>query len=89
VGCPKGAVSGGTLHCQAHGGGRHCQHAGCSKAVALDLPAVCNKSYASSASSPTMRRTMHRNSVTRSRRGIEELVRELRRRVESAGAPTG
>jgi hypothetical protein len=38
-----------------------------------------------------MRRTMHRGEVQapQAARGIEELVRELRRRVESAGPPTG
>jgi hypothetical protein len=34
----------------------------------LELPAVCTAGYVSSASSPTMRRTMHRNSVARPRR---------------------
>jgi hypothetical protein len=47
----------------------------------LELPAVCTARCVSSASSPTMRRTMHRNSVARPRLsatgGIEELVREL------------
>jgi hypothetical protein len=34
----------------------------------FELPAVCTAGFVSSASSPTMRRTMHRNSVARPRR---------------------
>jgi hypothetical protein len=61
----------------------------------LKLPAVCTARYVSSASSPTMRRTMHRNSVARPRRpkprvGSRSSCEILhRRRVESAGPPTG
>jgi hypothetical protein len=61
----------------------------------LELPAVCTARYVSSASSPTMRRTMHRNSVARPRRpkprvGWRRSCEILhRRRVESAGPPTG
>jgi hypothetical protein len=33
LGCPKAAASGGTPHCKAHGGGRRCQHEGCSNSA--------------------------------------------------------
>jgi hypothetical protein len=64
-GCPKAAATGGTPHCTVHGGGRRCQHEGYFKSVAK---AVCTARYVSNASSPTMRRTMHRKSVARPRR---------------------
>jgi hypothetical protein len=35
-GCTKLAASGGTPCCKAHGGGKHCQHAGCSKSARGD-----------------------------------------------------
>jgi hypothetical protein len=53
----------------------------------LEVPAVCTAGYASSASSPTMRKTMHSYSVARPRRPKEFVLH--RRRVESAGPPTG
>jgi hypothetical protein len=31
--CIKSAVSGGTPHCKAHGGGKRCQHEGCDKSA--------------------------------------------------------
>jgi hypothetical protein len=61
-----------------------------------ELPAVCTARCVSSASSPTMRRTMHRNSVARPRRPKPRVgsrssceILHRRRRVESAGPPTG
>jgi hypothetical protein len=33
-GCSKLAVSGGTPHCTAHGGGERCKHEDCTKAAA-------------------------------------------------------
>jgi hypothetical protein len=33
-GCTKGAASGGTPHCVAHGGGKRCQEEGCVKSAA-------------------------------------------------------
>jgi hypothetical protein len=38
--CSKGATGGGTPHCVAHGGGRRCKHAGCTKAVAKGIGSV-------------------------------------------------
>jgi hypothetical protein len=35
-GCSKAAATGGTQHCVAHGGGKRCQHAGCSKSARGD-----------------------------------------------------
>jgi hypothetical protein len=35
-GCPKGAIAGGAGFCIAHGGGRRCQHRGCSKSARAD-----------------------------------------------------
>jgi hypothetical protein len=44
----------------------------------LEVPAVCTAGYASSASSPTTRRTMHSNSIARPQATgeLEELVRD-------------
>jgi hypothetical protein len=59
----------------------------------LELPAACTARYVSSASSPTMRRTMQQRGEAQAPQatgGIEELMRELhRRQVERAGPPTG
>ena len=38
AGCTKQAASGGTPHCKAHGGGKRCQHEGCSKAARPGTP---------------------------------------------------
>jgi hypothetical protein len=35
-GCSKGAISAGTPYCIAHGGGKRCQHEGCSKSARGD-----------------------------------------------------
>jgi hypothetical protein len=93
-GCLKAAQTGGTPHCQAHGGGRRVRRRAAQR-QSRELPAVCTARCVSSASSPTMRRTMHRNSVARPRRpkprvGSRSSCEILhRRRVESAGPPTG
>jgi hypothetical protein len=36
AGCSKGIQAGGTPHCIAHGGGKRCQHEGCTKSAIGD-----------------------------------------------------
>jgi hypothetical protein len=104
-GCTKSA-RGDTEHCVSHGGVRRCQHAGCptvscmgeasaaSRRAApsqpLEVPAVCTASNACRASSPTMRRRPHRNSLTRHRRPKTRVASrsELHGGVRRLRAPT-